>query len=305
MKPLHSSLKLLLSLASVLCFSMSGLAEITLPSVWSDHAVVQRGLPVHLWGSAGAGEQITVRFRNATASTAADSLGRWELYLPPGDAGGPFAMEIQGTNRIVLSDILVGDVWIASGQSNMEFRTKDVIHADEELKDAQQPTIRLFHVEKGSSDFPQEDVIATGWKPASPETVGDFSAVAYFFARNIQADQHVPVGLMEADWGGTPGESWVSLRGLTSDGSLMPAWSSWAEMSEREPEALLERAHEEQERKAARDGGRPEPSFPWHPELRSWLPAGTFNGMIAPLVKFPIRGALWCQGESNASPERS
>jgi sialate O-acetylesterase len=110
---------------------------------------------------------------------------------------------------------------------------------------------------------------------------------------------------MESDWGGTPGESWVSLKGLSSDGSLMPAWSTWAEMSEHQPEAILEEAGQERERKAALAAGNPEPSFPWHPELRSWLPGGNFNGMIAPLVKFPIRGALWYQGESNAGIERS
>jgi len=305
MKPWNAHRRLLLFLLFVFGSGASSRAEVTLPSVWSDHVVVQRGLPVHVWGKAEAGEQVTVQFRGASASTAANSLGRWELYLPPGDAGGPFTMEVQGENNIVLADILVGDVWIASGQSNMEFSTKEVVRADQELKDAQQPTIRLFHVEKRSSDFPQEDVVTKGWMLCSPEAVVDFSAVAYFFARNIQADQHVPIGLMEADWGGTPGESWVSLKGLTSDGTLMPAWNTWAEMSEHQPDALLEQANQERERKAAVAAGKPEPSFPWHPELRSWLPGGAFNGMIAPLVKFPIRGALWYQGESNAGVERS
>src|SRR5208282_1907189 len=103
-------------------------AEVTLPSLWSDHVVVQRGLPVHVWGKALAGEQVTVHFRNAISTGTADKLGQWDLYMPPGEAGGPFTMEIQGANRIVLSDILVGDVWLASGQSNMEFGTKGVIH---------------------------------------------------------------------------------------------------------------------------------------------------------------------------------
>ena len=305
MKTWNLPLKLLLSVLLVFGLGVSSRAEVALPSVWSDHVVVQRGLPVHVWGKAAAGEQVTVRFRNATATTVANDLGRWELYLPPGQAGGPFPMEIQGTNRIVLPDVLVGDVWIASGQSNMEFDTKGVLNAEQELKDAQQPAIRLFHVEKRSSDFPQEDVLTKGWTLCSPETVADFSAVAYFFARNIQADQHVPIGLMEADWGGTPGESWVSLKGLSSDGSLMPAWNAWAEMSEHQPDALLEQANEQRERAAALAEGKPEPAFPWHPELRSWLPGGAFNGMIAPLVKFPIRGAVWYQGESNANVERS
>jgi sialate O-acetylesterase len=289
----------------VFMFSHVCAGEVSLPSLWSDHVVVQRDLPVRVWGMAAPGEQVSIHFRNATASASADKYGQWEIDLAPGGAGGPFTMEVEGTNKIVLSDILVGDVWLASGQSNMEFGTKGVIHAEEELKAAEQPRIRLFHVEKRSSDFPQEDVVTKKWALCTPETIGDFSAVAYFFARNIQTDQHVPIGLIEADWGGTPAETWTSLKALSKDASLMPAWDTWADMSENEPMALLVRAHEERERKEALAAGKPEPAFPWHPELRSWLPGGTFNGMIAPLAKFRIRGFLWYQGESNAGVERS
>jgi sialate O-acetylesterase len=304
MNKLFAKACLVLSTLSIVNFSQSCLGEVSLPSLWSDHVVVQRDLPVRVWGKAAPGEQVSIHFRDATASAAADKYGLWTIDLPPGGAGGPFTMEVQGANKIVLPDILVGDVWLASGQSNMEFGTRGVTHAEEELKAAQQPKIRLFHVERKSSDFPQDDVVSQKWALCTPQTVADFSAVAYFFARNIQADQHVPIGLIEADWGGTPAETWTSLKALSQDGSLMPAWDTWAEMSEKEPTAILVRAQEERERKEALAAGKPEPAFPWHAELRSWLPGGTFNGMIAPLANFRIRGILWYQGESNAGGER-
>jgi len=304
-KKLFLSLKVIVILLMGLAGSQACMAKVSLPSLWSDHAVVQRGMPVRVWGSASAGEMVTVRFRNAEAKGTVDRLGHWEIDLPAGEAGGPFTMEIEGENKISLSDILVGDVWLASGQSNMEFGLSGVLHAEQELKDADQPKIRLFHVDKRSSDFPQDDVLTKSWTLCTPTTVADFSAVAYFFARNIQADQHVPIGLIEADWGGTPGEAWTSLKALAQDASLMPSWENWADMSEKEPTSLLERALEDKARKEAIDAGKPAPEFPWRPELRSWSPGGTFNGMIAPLVKFRIRGFLWYQGESNASIERS
>ena len=305
MKKLFLSLKVAVILTMGLAGSRACMAKVSLPSLWSDHAVVQRGMPLRVWGSASAGEKVTVRFRNAEATETADRLGRWEVDLPAGEAGGPFTMEIEGENKIGLSDILVGDVWLASGQSNMEFGFSGALHAEQELKDADQPKIRLFQVNKRSSDFPQDDVLAKSWTPCTPTTVADFSAVAYFFARNIQADQHVPIGLIEADWGGTPGEAWTSLKALAQDASLMPAWDNWADMAEKEPAVLLERALEDKARQEASAAGNPAPAFPWRPELRSWLPGGDFNGMIAPLVKFRVRGFLWYQGESNASIERS
>jgi len=295
----------LISIAALSSFSAQpSHAEVSLPAIWADHAVVQRNLPVRVWGKAAPGETVSISFRNQRGSATADDLGRWQIDLPGGDAGGPFSMEIQGTNRIVLSDVLVGDVWFASGQSNMEFSTKEVIHADEELKKANQPNIHLFHVEKRSADFPQDDVVSKSWTACTPESVADFSAVAYFFALNIQADQHVPIGLIEADWGGTPAETWTSVKAMSADASLMPAFATWGQMTELETERLLTVAKENKEKQAALAQGKPEPTFDWHPELRSWLPGGAFNGMVAPLTRFPIRGALWYQGESNAGKER-
>ena len=285
-------------------FALKAVGEVTLPNLWRDHAVVQRDLPVRVWGRSAAGEHVTVRFRDQTAQVVADDLGLWQASLPPGGAGGPFTMEVEGTNHLVLHDLMVGDVWVASGQSNMEFATSGVMNAAEELKHVNDARIRLFHVERASADFRQYDVTTKGWTEANSTTVADFSAVAYFFARQIAADQNVTVGLVEADWGGTPGETWISNSALASDAALLPAWSTWAAMTDKEDVMRLQVAREERETKAALAAGKPAPAHPWHPELRSFLPGGAFNGMIAPLTQFPIRGVLWYQGESNAGKER-
>lgn len=305
MKSFATRLMLICCAAGALCAAPRCDAEVSLPAVWADHAVVQRDQPVRVWGKAAPGEKVSVSFRQVGASATADELGSWQVDLPPGDAGGPFTMEIQGTNRIVLTDLLVGDVWFASGQSNMEFSTKGVIHAEEELTKATRPRIRLFQVRKNSSDYPLEDVTAKTWVSCTPESVADFSAVAYFFARNVQDDQKVPIGLIEADWGGTPAETWTSLSALSADAALMPAWATWAGMTDKQAAGLIRWESERKQREAALAEGKPEPKFDWHPELRSFLPGGAFNGMVAPLTRFPIRGVIWYQGESNAGKERA
>ncbi len=288
-----------------MCCIFPASAEVKLPAVLAEHMVLQRDFPVHLWGTAGAGELVSATFRGALAKTQADKLGRWELSLPAGAAGGPFVLEIQGSNLIHFSDVLVGDVWLASGQSNMEFPMQRVANAETELKNADRPKIRLFHVAKASASFAQDDLVALTWTAVTSESIAEFSAVEYFFGREIQDDQKVPIGLMEADWGGSPAEAWTSLRGLSSDASLMPAFAAHAVMADREATKRLEDVLERQEIAAAKAAGSPEPDFPWHPELRSWEPAGLYNAMIAPLTAFPLRGFLWYQGESNASPERA
>jgi len=280
-------------------------AEVRLPSVLAEHMVLQRDVPVHLWGVAGAGELVSATFRGALGKTQADKLGRWELSLPAGAAGGPFVLEIQGSNLIHFSDVLVGDVWLASGQSNMEFETRKAANAQAELKSTDRPRMRLFHVAKASADYPMEDLVAETWAAATAESVANFSAVEYFFGREIQDDQKVPIGLIEADWGGSPAEAWTSLRGLSSDAELMPAFAAHAEMIEREAAKRSSDIWERQERATAKAAGKPEPDFPWHPELRSWEPGGLFNAMIAPLTGFPVRGFLWYQGESNTGKERA
>ena len=285
-------------------------AEVTLPSLLADHMVIQRGLPVHVWGMATPGETLTATFRDESRSATADQLGRWSLYFSPSGAGGPFQMTIQASNKITLDDILVGDVWVASGQSNMEFPMTQLANPQTEIAAAQYPKIRLFRVEHNPSDYPVSNVAAKTWAACTPQTVADSSAVAYFFARDVQKKTGVPIGLIETFWGGTPAESWTSLSALSADASLMPLFAARARTVADEERNRLELDKAEREYKqavaAATAEGKPAPpGLPWHADFAAWAPGALYNGMIAPLTPFAIRGAIWYQGESNADPQRA
>lgn len=271
----------------------------------AEHMVMQRGLPVHIWGNADATEAVSVDFRGATRTTRADNLGRWSVYLPPGEAGGPFTLTIHGQNTITFSDVLVGDVWVASGQSNMEFKLNQVANAQTELAAASHPHIRLFQVERNVSPYPLGNLSAKPWAECTPETAANFSAVAYFFGRHLEEKLHVPIGLIDSTWGGTPAEAWTSLDDLGRDASLMPVFAQWARMSDEVERRLLEREQARKEADKAAGSGAPKP-LPWAPNERlSWMPAGLYNAMIAPLTPYAIKGAIWYQGESNAAPGRA
>src|SRR5579864_5598755 len=190
--------KLNARLMVLLCAAFaSARAEVSLPAVLGAHMVIQRGMPVHIWGKAAEAERVTVEFRGVTRSTTADEIGMWSVYLPPGNAGGPFALSVKGANTIRLEDVLVGDVWVASGQSNMEFPTKNVLNAAAEMADANRPRMRLFHVKNKVGLYPLDDVAAEPWVTCTPDNVPEFSAVAYFFGRHLEEKLDVPIGLME------------------------------------------------------------------------------------------------------------
>ena len=171
-------------------------AEVTVPSILASHMIVQREKTVRLWGMTTPGENVAATFRGNRASVAADALGRWNIYLPPGAAGGPFTLTIQGTNAITLTNVLVGDLWVASGQSNMEFpmaefpkatspQSRGTSNAATEIA-VHYPTMRLYHVEHAAATYPMPDVAASTWTACTPQSVADFSAVAYFFGRDLR-----------------------------------------------------------------------------------------------------------------------
>jgi len=307
-KNLHSySLRLLLLAA--LALSARSFADVTLPALLADHMVIQRGLPVHIWGMAAPHESVSATFRGETKSTAADDNGRWSIFLSPGEAGGPFQMNVKATNAITLNDILVGDVWVASGQSNMEFAMNSLVNAQTEIAAAQYPRIRLFQVDHKPADYPLDDVGSKGWAASNPETIADSSAVAYFFARNIQQRLGVPIGLIETFWGGTPAESWTSLRGLAADASLMPVFAARSKTVATQSTTVLQQQRKERDYQQAmaqaKANGTPPPEWHWHPDFAAWAPAALYNGMIAPLTPFAIRGVIWYQGEANSGPDRA
>lgn len=304
-----------LSLLAPLVFTIASplllRGEVTLPAILSSHMVLQRDQPIRLWGWAQPGETVSAEFRESSQSTTSDPLGHWSLYLAPQKAGGPFSLSIKGSNTIVLDDVLVGDVWFASGQSNMEMPLSGfpgnavVTNAAEEIQNATHPEMRLLLVPHRASDYPQVDYERTTWTGCTPETAAKFSAVAYFFGRAIAQQEHVPIGLIDATWGGTPADAWVSLDGLSADASLMPVFSFWADFSKTEADMARLRNAERAEDEAAKKAGQTPPVHSWHPDPASWAPAKLYNGMVSPAVNFRIKGVIWYQGETNSAQARA
>jgi sialate O-acetylesterase len=259
-------------------------AAVKVHALFSDGAVLQQGMPVPVWGTADEGEKVTVRFQNQEVSATAKKNGRWKVTLEKLTAGGPFEMTIAGTNTIEVKNVLVGEVWIASGQSNMQWPVRLSAHAKETIAEAKNPMIRLFTVAMHPAAKPLHNLHATStvptvWKECDSSTIPNFSAVAYFFGRDLQKDLNVPVGLIHTSWGGTVAEAWASRPTLEANPELKGLVDSHAKYLE---EFAKDTTHD------AKKFG--------NPNIASVL----YNGMIAPLIPYAIRGAIWYQGESNA-----
>lgn len=208
------------------------LADPTLPNLLSDHMVLQQSRPIHLWGKADPGEKIAIDLAASSASTTADSTGRWSVHLPAMPAGGPFTIRVHGERKeIIVKDVLVGEVWVASGQSNMTFGLQAALGAAEEIPRADFPEIRLFTVPKRVALTPQEDTLPAAWQICTPDTARNFSAVAYFFARFLHQNLHVPVGIIHSSWPGSPAELWTAPASLQRDPELKPLWDEWISQS--------------------------------------------------------------------------
>ncbi|MCX7421048.1 MAG: sialate O-acetylesterase [Planctomycetia bacterium] len=247
-------------------------ADVKLPKVIASHMVLQQKAPLPIWGTADVGEEVTVSIGDNKASTKAGADGKWSVKLKEMTAGGPHELVVKGKNEIKLADILIGEVWVASGQSNMEWSVSNSNNPAEEIAAAKYPNIRIFHVKKVPGVTPQAEVaLDREWSECSPATIGNFSAVAYFFGRHIHKELNVPVGLINTSWGGTRIEPWTPIAGFESVPSLKP---------------IAEQAIAQQ---AKPDGVQPNSGAPTH----------LYNGMVHALVPFAIRGALWYQGESN------
>jgi len=278
--------------------------EVKLPSILGSHMVLQRDQPIHIWGWAAPGEKVTVAMHGVTRDTTADDLGKWSLYLPPEPAGGPYQLTVTGTNTIVFDDIMIGDVWFASGQSNMEMPLSGwpgatLQNSADEIAHANQPGLRLLVIHQKTSDFPVHDIDGS-WTLCTPETAAHFSAAAYFFGRELAAKENVTIGLIDSTWGGTVVEAWMSLDALSADASLMPAFATRARMMDKQADVPAQIAKEHREDEAAVKAGLPKPDHVWNPNPASWGPAALFNGMVAPATPFGIKGVIWYQGESNS-----
>jgi sialate O-acetylesterase len=288
----------------IFCVSPGAFCEVRLPAILGSHMVLQRDQPMHIWGWADPGEKVTVAMHGASRDTAADDLGKWSLYLPPEPAGGPYQLTVAASNTIVVDDVLIGDVWFASGQSNMEMPLKGwpgapMQNSAEEIAHATQSAIRLLVIHQKTSEFPVRDIDGS-WTPCTPETAANFSAVAYLFGRELAASEHVPIGLIDSTWGGTVVEAWMSLDAISADASLMPAFATRAQTMDQQADVPAVIAKEHREDEAAKKAGLPAPKHVWNPNPASWGPAALFNGMVAPATPFGIKGVIWYQGESNS-----
>lgn len=280
-------------------------ADVRLPSLISDHMVLQADAEIRIWGWASPGEVVTVRLGDQSEQAVADANQRWMVKLQPMQAGGPFILEVEGNNKLVVEDVLIGEVWLCSGQSNMEMPVRDAFNASEEIARSADPQLRFFEVKNVASAEPQQDVPGR-WVIATPQTVSEFSAAGYFFGRNLREKLNKPVGLIDASWGGTLIEAWMAIRSLRTDPEFEPILDRLERSEELLPdfmdkhreqleawEAAVERAEIE---------GRDLPPEPWVPRNFRLKRFGSylFNGMINPMLNYRIQGVLWYQGESNA-----
>ncbi len=296
---------LLLSAALATCLLPRLAAEVKLPAIIGDNAVLQADAPLPIWGTAAVGEDVTVTIAGQSQSTKAGADGRWQVKLAALKTGGPLELTVAGTNTIVLKNLLVGEVWVGSGQSNMEFALKGANDSAKEIAAADFPKIRLFTVIKKTSAEPLADCSGK-WVECSPATVPGFSAVAYFFGRELHQKLGVPVGLIHTSWGGTEAEAWTSRAALAGSAEFKDAAPSWDKRLADLPKAQAKYATEVAAWKAAADAakaaGKPAPKKPNPPadENSPHRPSSLYNGMLAPLIPYAIRGAIWYQGESNA-----
>src|SRR5882757_8052129 len=295
--------------ATLLC-GFAVRAEVRLPKILSSHMVLQRDRPMHFWGWADPDEKVTVALDGQSAGSTADRLGKWSLYLPAHPAGGPFTVNVSASNALSIDDVMIGDVWFASGQSNMEMPLKGFVgnatikDSAAEIQGANQPKLRLLRIQKKTSNFPLSDYLDI-WTTCISQTAADFSAVAYFFGRAISEKEDVTVGLIDSTWGGTPAEAWTSFQGLGSDASLMPVFSAWGTMMDAQTDMGLMKAADKRADEAAEEAHAPKPKHAWRAEPASWAPAALYNGMVAPAIGYGIKGAIWYQGEANAGAARA
>jgi sialate O-acetylesterase len=291
-----------------LSFVASLSADVILAPLFRDGAVLQREQSLPVWGKASPGEKVLVRFHRQSAETVAGTDGRWKVVLEPEKACSDAAeLIVAGTNTVHVRDVLVGDVWLCSGQSNMEFRVSQARDAERETAAATMPLIRHFKIPHLVAEKPADDCPGK-WEPCSPATVGEFTAVGYFFAKDLHARLGVPIGLVNSSWGGTQIEGWMNASAVASDPSAKAIDQRWRQVLADYPGKLekYERdlAKWNKDEAAARASGKDyKKRKPVAPEGSGsrWLPSGMFNAMIAPLAPAAFRGVLWYQGEANAA----
>lgn len=305
--------RLIIVFAAVMIWASAVRADVKLPAIFGSNMVLQRDQPIGIWGWADAGEEVTVTLGDGnTATGKPDAGGKWKVQLAAmkasavaKDAG--LVLTVKGKNTVALSNVLIGEVWVCSGQSNMAFALRQAEGADQAIAASNQPAIRLITVPRVPIDKPQGDFIAK-WEVCGPQTAAQFSAVAYFFGRDLLQHLNVPIGLINTSYGGTAAEAWTSRAALESEPSLKPLLADWDKrVAEQTTEKVLAQNQEALKRwqiaveKAKAEKVEP-PAKP-RPLVEAGRsqnrPANLYNGMIAPLLGLSVRGVIWYQGEGN------
>ena len=291
-------------------------AEVKLPALFSDGMVLQQTQLVRIWGTADVGEDVKVTFGDQTHSSVTDPAGKWSITLNPMNANAqPANLVVAGKNTVTVKNVLVGEVWICSGQSNMQWAVQQAGKAQEEIAAANFPQIRMFNVERRPSLTPEADCKGV-WKEARSANVGEFSAVGYFFGRHLHQVLKVPVGLINTSWGGTRIEAWTSREALEERPCASEMLADWKDVAAKwdgpkeqaafdqrkaDWQTLVQKIDAENAKLPADKKKQPPPAPrpPDDPNKTQHRPSVLFNGMVAPLIPYAVKGAIWYQGESN------
>ena len=306
----------LVALAALLALAGAALANVQLPNIFGDNMVLQRDQAIPVWGKADPGEKITVvltasgapgakgkKPERRTGKATAGKDGRWMVKLGKLPAGGPYEMMVTGKNTIQFTNVLAGEVWVCSGQSNMNFQLEWLPNTKSDVSTANFPNIRYFSVDLVSSETPLFDFSGAKpkWVECSPETASKFSAVAFYFGKDIYKEIGVPVGLIHSSWGGSIAEAWTTMKTLRSDPKLRPIVENLDRLKAEYPKAKADYDRRNAELQKAQKEGRTVlyPLPPRAPGEKDW-PSGLYNAMLYPMIPYGIRGVIWYQGESNS-----
>jgi sialate O-acetylesterase len=296
-------LKILLIL--ILCVVFTGSdARVTLPNLFTNHMVLQRGIKIPVWGRASSGERITVTLGSNVAVTTTNANGKWMVKLKPMKSGGPYTLKVKGEDTLEFSDVLLGDVWICAGQSNMELPVRRSTSSKNEIANSANPQIRLLTIDhQANADSTRENVNGV-WFECNPATVEGFSAVGYYFGRKLEMELNVPIGLIDIGWNATRIEAWTSrdaLKRLESGKIEVAAYERSAPQDDLN--AMKNYEEKLKEYKDAFSKGNTTIEAPERPRPARKVPSSVgslYNYMISPLIPYGIKGAIWYQGEANA-----
>ncbi|GAF05527.1 sialate O-acetylesterase [Saccharicrinis fermentans] len=288
------------SLLLLFCVSVFALkAEVKVANIFGSKMVLQRNQANPVWGTAKKTELVTVSINGQKHTAITDKEGKWKIKLDPMEAGGPFTMIVEGKNKIVFNDILIGEVWICTGQSNMQWSVENSNHSDLELLAANYPEIRLFTIPLVAGSEPQTDIKDTTWSECNVETLAKFSAAGYFFGRKLHQILGVPVGLINASWGASSLASWIPRDAIEENYNHPEFLEDWDWRITQFTDKML--ADYTKEYEAWEAAGKPGKKMrpPRDIRIGQNRPANAYNGVINPVIGYGIKGAIWCQGESN------